>query len=552
MNTESPFQPARFRSFSRRTFSISGVLFLASLLTVAAQVIAQPPSNPQPFALPAAFNLLYTFTPATNDVPFLGYTNQEGAFCTASLVQAHDGKLYGVAPGGGEFGGGTVFTLNTNGTNLTVLHAFTAVSYVGNPSHGIYLNSNSDGNTPTGLMLGLDGNLYGTTSQGGTNGFGAIFRLGCDGNNFTNLHSFTTNDGANPQGGLVQGPDGTLYGTAKSGGTNGSGSIYSLAPDGSAFSVLYSFTALTSNTNADGMSPCGGLILSSDGLLFGTTPFGGPSGSLRTFSQSPVGSGTIFSLKTNGGGFTVLHAFDQFFNGPIQPTNHDGASPQSALLLGTDGKLYGTAPQAGPGSAGTIFSLDASGSNYTVLQAFSSIPFSPSINSSGYGLYPFGGLVQGNDGLLYGAAFGGGLEGTYFAGTLYRLNPDGSCLTLLHTFAGLDATDETNTDGANPCDTLLKASDGKFYGLTSAGGENNSGTIFSFVPPVVLRVSATNGSLVLNWPASATNFVLQTSAAFSPGSVWTALTNNITTVSNHFTISLPANANAAFFRLQQQ
>jgi uncharacterized repeat protein (TIGR03803 family) len=531
---------------------IGGGLFLASILTVAAQVGPVGPPNPPPVVeLPASFNVLYTFNPATNYVSFLGYTNLEGAFCTASLIQGRDGRLYGVAPSGGEFGGGTVFALNTDGTGLTVLHAFTGVSYIGNPSRGIIPLSNADGNTATGLMLGLDGNLYGTTSKGGTNGFGAIFRLGCDGSGFTNLHSFAASDGENPQGGLVQGPEGTLYGTAENGGTNGSGTVFSLAPNDSGFSVLYNFTALNSNTNADGMRPCGGLILSSDGWLYGTAAFGGPSGTIRFISQDPVGSGTIFKLMTNGACFTVLHAFDWFSNELIQPTNSDGSSPQAALLFGPDGKLYGTAPEAGPGSAGTIFCLGTDGSEYTVLQAFCSIPFAPHLNSSGYGLYPRGGLVLGNDGLLYGAAYGGGLEGTYFAGTLYRLNLDGSGLAVLHTFAGLDPTGETNTDGANPSGTLLKASDGKFYGLTSAGGTNGSGTIFSFAPPVVLQVSASNGSVMLSWPASATNFVLETSDALSAGSVWTPLTSNISMVSNHFILFLAATNNTAFFRLHQ-
>lgn len=478
MEVKSLFRSSRFRAFCRQKFGIGGGFFLASILMVAAQISPRPP-NAKLVELPASVNVLYTFNSATNYVPFLGYTNLEGASCTASLIQGRDGKLYGVAPSGGEFGGGTVFTLNTDGTGLAVLHAFTAVTYVSSVPLGIFPFSNSDGNKPTGLMLGLDGNLYGTTSQGGTNGFGAIFRLGCDGSGFTNLHSFVASDGENPQGGIVQGADGTLYGTAENGGTNGSGTVFSLAPDGSAFSVLYSFTALNSNTNSDGMQPCGGLILSSNGWLYGTTRFGGPSGSFRA-TQAPVGSGTIFKLETNGASFTVLHAFDVFSNTTISPANNDGASPDAALLSGSDGKLYGTTPEAGSGGAGTIFSLGTDGINYTVLRAFDTTPF-----SAGYGLYPYGGLVQGDDGRLYGAAYGGGLPGTYFAGTLYRLNPDGSGMAVLHIFDGLDSISETNTDGANPYDTLLKASDGKFYGLTSTGGANGSGTIFSFVPDVV-------------------------------------------------------------------
>jgi uncharacterized repeat protein (TIGR03803 family) len=353
---------------------------------------------------------------------------------------------------------------------------------------------------------------------------------------------------------LVQGPDGTLYGTAQNGGTNGSGTVFNVRPDpdGSDFTVLYNFTPLNSGTNTDGTQPYSGLILSSDGTLYGTARYGGPSGSIRSIVQLPVGSGTIFSLKTNGAGFTVLHSFDRFSDDFITQTNRDGASPYAALVFGKDGKLYGTAPEAGAGYSGTIFSLGTNGSNYTVLHAFNFLPpnffFSP-----GYGMYPFGGLFQGNDGMLYGAAFGGGLvsNGSGFSGTLYRLNPDGSGLALLHSFAGMASSDTANADGAHPFTTLLKANDGKFYGMTSAGGINGSGNVFSFAPPVVLQVAASNGFVILTWPASTTNFVLETSDTLSASSVWTPLTNNISTVSNNFTLTRSANSTAAFFRLHQ-
>ena len=341
-------------------------VFLALILTAAAQPGPGTPNTP-PVELPTPVNVAYSFSAATNYVPFLGYTNPEGAFCTAMLVQGSDGKLYGVAPSGGDFGGGTVFSLNTNGNDFTVLHTFTPLAWR-------LALSNDDGSKPTGLILGIDGRLYGTASQGGTNGFGAIFKLNTDGTGFSNIHNFAVSDGENPQGRLVQGADGVLYGTAQNGGTNGSGTVFSLGPDGSSFTVLYNFTPLNAGTNADGTQPYGGLILSGDGTLYGTARYGGPSGSIRTFVQQPIGSGTLFSLKTNGAAFTVLHSFDTFSGDFLAPTNCDGASPYAALLLAKDGKLYGTAPEAGAGGSGTIFSLGTDGSNYTVLHAFNFLP----------------------------------------------------------------------------------------------------------------------------------------------------------------------------------
>jgi uncharacterized repeat protein (TIGR03803 family) len=520
------------------------VMFLcASNLRLTAQ-----PANPvpTPVQLPTPITVAYNFSPATNYVPFLGYTNQDGAFCTANLIQDGSGRLYGVAPSGGSFGGGTVFSTRPEGGDFAVLHTFSLLS----SRSGM---SNSDGNQPTGLILGRDGWLYGTTGQGGTNGFGTIFKLSTDGLSFTNIHNFAVNDGENPQGGLVQGPDGTLYGTAENGGSNGSGTVFSLNPDGSGFAVLYNFTALTAGTNVDGTQPCSGLILGSDGTLHGVARYGGPSGSVRAFGPSPIGSGTLFSLRTNGAGFTVIHAFTRFSGDVLQPTNGDGASPTAALLLGHDGRLYGAAPEAGPGGSGILFRLERDGSNFTLLHAFD---YAPPLGfpDASYGLYPYGSLIQGSDGLLYGAAYSGGYfpSGGYFAGTLYRLNPDGSGLALLHSFGEEDPLTDTNADGANPFGTLLQANDGRFYGLTSAAGINGSGTLFSFSPPVVLQVSTSNNFVILTWPASATNFVAETSETAGAGSVWTPLTNTTVTISNNFSLALSANSSAAYFRLHQR
>jgi uncharacterized repeat protein (TIGR03803 family) len=525
------------------------VAFLfAPVLTLSAQ-----PGNPipaPPVQLPTPVTVSYSFSPATNYVPFFGYTNPEGAFCTASLIQDGAGRLYGVAPSGGNFGGGTVFSVRRDGTDFTVLHTFSPLAWRPGPAP-----TNPDGSKPTGLILAMDGWLYGTTAQGGTNGSGAVFRLSTDGASFTNIHNFAVNDGENPQGGLVQGPDGTLYGTAENGGTNGSGTVFRLRPDGSGFAVLYHFTPLTAGTNADGTQPFSGLILAGDGTLYGAARYGGPSGSIRMPGPSPIGSGTLFSIRTNGADFTILHAFTTF-SGGLAPPNADGASPVAALTLGNDGRLYGTAPEAGPGGSGTLFRLDPDGSNFKLLHPFGYVP-SSGLPDASYGLYPYGGLTLGSDGLLYGAAYGGGIvpSGTgyqlYFAGTLYRLNPDGTSLALLHSFSGVDPMTNTNSDGANSYSSLLQASDGRFYGLTSAAGTNGSGTLFSFAPPVVLQVGAADGLVFLTWPASATNFVLETSDTVA-GTGWTPLTNGIITISNNFRLTLPSGSPAAFFRLYQR
>ena len=521
-----------------RAGRLLSVFVAAFVLKGAAQIIISPGNPvPTPRELPAPVTVIHSFTAATNSGPFyFGYTNVDGAFCKAALVRGSDDKLYGVAPGGGDFGSGTVFKLSRDGSDFTVLHAFTTLPPRAGPS-------NSDGMIPTGLISGNDGKLYGTASRGGSNGFGAIFKLNTDGSSFTNLHSFAASDGQNPQGGVIQGPDGMLYGTAQNGGANGSGTVFKVGPDGQNFTVLYGFTALIDGTNSDGIQPYSGLLLSGD-TLYGTARYGGPTGSIRASDQLPIGSGTLFSLKTNGTGFTVVHSFDTFSVEHLFPTNKDGASPYSALILGKDGKIYGTAPEAGVGGYGTIFSAGTDGSNYTVLYAFGT-PLHTFFG--GYGLAPYGGLVEGDDGKLYGAAYVGG----YNAGTVYRLNRDGSGLALLHSFTRPDPVTDTNIDGFNPFATLLKGNDGKMYGVTSAGGANNSGTLFSFAPPIALEFATSNRFVQLTWPISATNFFLETSDRLASGSIWTALTNNIGIEGDDFSLTLPATNGAAFFRLHQ-
>ena len=149
-------------------------------------------------------------------------------------------------------------------------------------------------NPTANLIQGSDGTLYGTTSGSGTSfggNYGTVFKLNTNGSGFTVLHTFTNSpDGANPSA-VVKGADGALYGTTYYGGTYDEGTAFKLNTDGSGYQVLYSFGF--GNT----MNPAGALVQGSDGALYGTTS-GGPSY-----------KGTVFKLSTNGSGFLVLHTF---------------------------------------------------------------------------------------------------------------------------------------------------------------------------------------------------------------------------------------------------
>jgi uncharacterized repeat protein (TIGR03803 family) len=246
------------------------------------------------------------------------YTN--GAWPIAGLIQGLDGNFYGTTSIGGTNLGGTVFQVVTNGVFATLV------------SFNI---SGNAGNSPySGLVQGSDGSLYGTTYQGGTNGHGTIFKLTTNGT-FTSLYSFTgTNDGGNPYAGLVPGPDGNFYGTTFFGGTNGYGTVFKYATNGT-------LTTMVSFGNTNGAYPQGGILQASDGNLYGTTSAGG-----AYTNQSGQGYGTVFKLGTNGI-LTTLVSFD----------GTNGAAPEGGLIQSADGNFYGTTASGGANGYGTVFRL---------------------------------------------------------------------------------------------------------------------------------------------------------------------------------------------------
>lgn len=244
----------------------------------------------------------------------------------AGLIQGSDGNLYGV--GVRDFGGsctGSVFKMTLDGT-LTLLHDFEA-------SNGV---TPSDGINPEGaLVQGSDGNLYGTTFAGGTDNYGTVFQITPVGV-LTTLHSFDQTDGAFPMTALVQGKDGSFYGTTSAGGASNLGTVFNISSTG-AMTVLYSFTG-----QADGATP-NGLTLGSDGNFYGTTEGGAESNCMPPACQA-VDFGTIFMI-TPGGALTTLYTF----GGP------DGQTPLVSLVQGPDGNFYGSTSVGGLNGVGSVF-----------------------------------------------------------------------------------------------------------------------------------------------------------------------------------------------------
>ena len=281
------------------------------------------------------FTNLYDFTARPD------YTNSDGAFPYAGLFLSGN-TLYGAAEFGGSSGNGTVFAVNTDGTGFSVLHSFTVTF---SPHY-----TNCDGAGPRAGVI-LSGNtLYGTTQGGGSSGKGTVFAVNTDGTGFATLHSFTTtphstnSEGAAPDSPLILSGR-TLYGTTVSGGTAGNGTVFTLNTDGTSFSTLHSFTESfgSARVNSDGVSPLGPLVLSGN-VLYGTAQAGGSSG-----------QGTVFSLQTNGTGFTNVHNFR---------SNSGGANPNGLIRRGT--ALYGTTFLGGSSGQGTVFSLSLGSTPPTV------------------------------------------------------------------------------------------------------------------------------------------------------------------------------------------
>lgn len=333
----------------------------------------------------------------------------------------------------------------------------------------------SGSQTFSGPVRGPDGALYGVTSLSSVVSGGLVYRLAVDGSEIETVYQLKPEDGYNPSGGLLLGSDGVLYGTTGLGAyanANTAGTIFRLRPDGSDFAVIHRFADYTGNdpiaggTNSDGASPDGELVEGSDGLLYGVTRVGGPNG-----------TGVVYRISRDGTGFTVLHAFGAITSAAdVNPSiNPDGMNPTGTLLAAADGYLYGTASRGGANGTGTIFRLRLDGTGFAVLRALPELVASsttPATNADGAG--PAAGLTDGQDGRLYGVMTQGGTNGF---GTLFALDPVGGVYNVMHHF--------DNADGAQPSGELLLAQNGALFGSTTAGGTNANGnatvygTIFS-------------------------------------------------------------------------
>ncbi len=360
----------------------------------------------------------YMTTDGSNFNTFRDFSDTPDAANPRGELAFSGGQFFSTSIGGGSSGAGAVFVGQTNGS-VSLLRSFAAVN--------ANIATNLGGASPSALIALTGGTLYGTTVAGGTGANGAVYSMATNGGSPTVLHDFsvldsqtgTNADGAVPYGGLIQSGD-KLYGTASAGGAGGEGVVFSVTTNGANFTAIHSFAPLDTltATNADGAMPLGGLVLS-NGTLYGTTYAGGNGG-----------RGTVFSVQTNGLGFIVLHHFTP--TDSVTGTNMDGASPSATLSLSSN-ILYGTASAGGTGAAGTVFSLNTNGTQFTTLRSFAALA---SNGTNADGAFPVAPVLRlGNS--IYGTTFSGGPGGV---GTVFSIplppppamitntvqNPDGS------------------------------------------------------------------------------------------------------------------------------
>jgi len=359
------------------------------------------------------------------------------------------------------------------GSALTILAPCGAAQATAPSSTTLYeFGAEPDAQFPGSLVRDKSGVLYGVGSGGGR-GYGAVFSLTpptAPGSTWTEsvIHSFTGNDGSSPNA-LALDAEGVLYGTTIYGGTSGNGTVFRLAPpavpgDRWSLTVLHNFTG-----GADGSLPAG-LTIGSKGVLYGTTSAGGIFSSV-----CGPGCGTVFQLTppaTAGGGWTgtVLYSFTN--------TNGDGADPLAGVVMDANGVLYGTTFQGGSSinGGGTVYALAPSSSPggawmETVLHSFGA--------TNNDGRDP-GGVVLGNNGALYGTTpFGGSSNGGIAFELAPPLSPGGAWTeTVLFMF---DVAGGKPTAPLRPLGVILGPK-GVLYGSTEYGGTSVGGTVFQLTP----------------------------------------------------------------------
>jgi len=370
--------------------------------------------------------VLFRYVIGTNSLTVRASFNSAdiGSNPASSLVQAADGKLYGVAPYGGPTSNGTLFAYDPANDAMTKRVDFS--------------NSSNGSNPQAGMVLAPNGLFYGMTSLGGANAQGVLYEYDPALDTYTGKVDLSlAGTGGSPSGALVL-AGGKLYGMTSAGGANGDGVLFEYVPGGTSVSVMVNFNAATI-----GSAPKGTLMQPATGnLLYGMTNSGGPSS-----------HGTLFAFDPTSSSLTVKYAFT---------ATSEGTAPQGSLVQAANGKLYGTTSAGGSGTSGVLFEYDISTDTYAKKVDF----------TGSNGANPYGDIIQASDGKLYGMTNGGGANSN---GVIYQYDPYATTGNYTVKFSFTSAV-----SGGAPYGSLTEAAPGKLYGTTSSGGTQSSGTFFQY------------------------------------------------------------------------
>jgi uncharacterized repeat protein (TIGR03803 family) len=391
-----------------------------------------------------------------------------------SLTEATNGKLYGVTFEGGANGLGVLYEYDPQNNIFAKLKDFDGINYGATPYDGVIQASN--------------GKLYGMTREGGISSLGIIYQYDINTNVLSKIQDFAgIVTGACPQGQLFQASNGLLYGMTSLGGSFDKGVIFEYNPGTSAYNKKFDFNDLA------GEAPSGNFIELADGYLYAMTPGGGVEGKGVLFRYIPgIGAFTklldfygedygeypygslaadanekLYGMTFFGGTFAtsgLLFEYDplngvftkkfDFMSAPY------GARPYGGLMKASDGQIYGIANEGGSLHSGTIYKIDPDDHSYHVVYNFDYF------NTGGLS---FGSLIEASNGLLYGMAQGGAqLDGVIFA-----FDPATASYTVLHNFDDI-------IYGKRPYGKLLQASNDKLYGMAAEGGTNGDGVLFEY------------------------------------------------------------------------
>ncbi len=303
----------------------------------------------------------------------------------------------------------------------------------------------SQGHTPkSSLLLTSLGYLYGTTEQGGAHDAGVVYRVRPNGTGYAVLHHFEADtEGGFPTAGLMEASNGMLYGATAVGGTEGGGSIYRIADNGSGFEVLQQ---LGGEDDGGGSYSVTTPTEDFGGIIYGTASVGGS-----------FGGGLVFSMALDGSGFQVQRQLGWNFSAP--------STPRGDLLLLDNGTIVFSTLNGGQSRDGTVATLDPKDSSVIATHEFS---------QHGEGVaWPLANLLETRDGHLVGT---GGRGGLYQFGAVFRANKDMTEVDILHDFGSVP------DDGETPSTAMIEGGDGRFFGVTPYGGTDGSGVLYSLAP----------------------------------------------------------------------